>query len=130
MLDDTHPGAGDDTGPSAGVITGQVPDDRSRDGRRRAASASRRLVPVPATSRHRRSGIEIRNQPALDPCDEVLELQLALLQASEPELIEIGPLLHARDSLVEVAMLDLECFELLDEHTLFVGHAIRLPEPP
>src|SRR5690606_10266937 len=52
------------------------------------------------------SGIEVRDRLALQPCDLVLEHQLALLQPPHLHLIDMDVHLQACDHLVEVAMLD------------------------
>src|SRR5437660_551265 len=52
------------------------------------------------------SGIEIRDQLALQARDLVLEHELALLQALQLQLIDVQIERQARDDLVEITMLD------------------------
>ena len=86
---------------------GAASDGQDRIMRNQAVTAGGTPRPIRGREDRRdRSRIEIRNQPALDQCDEVLELQLALLQTAKLELIDVRPMLHPCDGVVEVTMLE------------------------
>ena len=85
-------------------------DRRGDDGELQQAGGSeqpfervRRLRPVASPSR---SGVEVRDQLALEPRDLVLEHQLALLEAPHLHLVDVEVELQAMNHVVEVTVLD------------------------
>src|SRR5690348_7200991 len=59
------------------------------------------------------SGVQVRNQLALEPGDLVFEHQLALLQPLQLQLIDVQIEREARDDLVQVPVLDTQLSQLL-----------------
>src|SRR6266566_8854844 len=66
-------------------------------------------LPCPAGSR---SGDDVRQQLAFDLLDLVLQRQLAFLQPLQLKLVERATLDHARDHVIEVAVLGFQRGEL------------------
>src|SRR5262249_4917277 len=120
--------------PSTGTASPSRPRCRGASTRSAAAAAAstrrwtrrrRRSKPPTARCTHRRKsarkgerapigaglGDDIRQELVLDLRDEILEVQLALLQALQLDLIERLALRDPRDDVVEVAMLGLELDE-------------------
>jgi hypothetical protein len=70
---------------------------------------------------------DIRDQVILDDRDLVLQLQLALFQAGDLQLVVGARSSQRVDGSIEIAMLDPEHFQPL-AHFLF-GHAASIPSP-
>src|ERR1700674_5189491 len=103
--------------PAARAASGQ-PGARSRP--RPAARAPRpalALMSAAAGPRLRRcgssSGVEIRDQLALQACDLILEHELALLQALQLQLIHVQIKRQAGDDLIEITMFDAQLTQFL-----------------
>ena len=93
--------------------------------RDRAIRARRRERGIGGTS-----GVEVGDQVALHAADHVLQLELALLQPPERDLIDVGSLEQLFDQLVDLAVLRTQVQKALADGTHLVPGHREPPDPP